>query len=383
MGRPKKIPTGVSRSVRKGVEYWYASIDGQKKYIGKGDEGRELAIAARRKDEARQFEAKQINAGFKVRRYPIKTFKQLSNWYMTRPTIQAQSMYPRKVSVAKHLLEYFGSRPVNQIEADDIEQYREKRLTQGILNGTIDLEVQVLRSMFNMAIRRKQIHPDSKPGEFVQLGEVNPRRIITDDEFEQMLDHADDDLKDLMMCGFETGMRAGEICRLTAGKVNLGVRHISGAVLDYIDLGIFDTKTKTRRTVPVSPRLKEVLKRRLDGLEPDGLVFTWGNGRAFRPSYLGEKLKPVCDKAGIVYGDKVFNDKGERIGFTFHCFRHTRTTKWVEAGYSDEIIRRATGHKSLEAYRNYVKLDPCVVMRLVGDKNPVSDNSGTKTAQSL
>jgi hypothetical protein len=34
-------------------------------------------------------------------------------------------------------------------------------------------------------------------------------------------------------------------------------------------------------------------------------------------------------------------------------------------GFSDEIIRRATGHKSLEAYRNYVKLDPHVVMRLV------------------
>jgi integrase len=77
----------------------------------------------------------------------------------------------------------------------------------------------------------------------------------------------------------------------------------------------------------------------------------------------------------------LFNKKGERIGIVFHCFRHTRTTKWVEMGFSDEIIRRATGHKSLEAYRNYVKLDPHAVMRLVQDSK--TDNFGIKAAQSL
>jgi hypothetical protein len=37
-------------------------------------------------------------------------------------------------------------------------------------------------------------------------------------------------------------------------------------------------------------------------------------------------------------------------------------------GFSDEIIRRATGHKTLEAYQNYVKLDPTAVMSLVSEK---------------
>ena len=72
--------------------------------------------------------------------------------------------------------------------------------------------------------------------------------------------------------------------------------------------------------------------------------------------------------------------RGRRIGIVFHCFRHTRTTEWVKMGFSDEIIRRATGHKSLEAYRNYVKLDPYAVMRLVEEKNKKTDNSGRKSA---
>lgn len=43
--------------------------------------------------------------------------------------------------------------------------------------------------------------------------------------------------------------------------------------------------------------------------------------------------------------------------------------------YSDEIIRRASGHKDLKAYRNYVKLDPVAVMTLVR-----SNESGSEMA---
>ena len=36
-----------------------------------------------------------------------------------------------------------------------------------------------------------------------------------------------------------------------------------------------------------------------------------------------------------------------------------------EIGFSGEIVRRAMGHKNLEAYQQYVKLDPSIVMRFV------------------
>ena len=43
-------------------------------------------------------------------------------------------------------------------------------------------------------------------------------------------------------------------------------------------------------------------------------------------------------------------------------------------GFSDEIIRRATGRKSLEAYQQYIKLDPHAVMRLVKDEHQEKDS---------
>ena len=377
MAKPKKPVKGVSSINRNGGVYWYARIDGQKKYCGKGDKGLQIATAAKAKEVVKSYENKEVSAGLKVKRYEVKTLSQLANWYMGLPMIQNQKLYRRKFSVISHLFNYFGKgKPIHRIEADDIEHYRKNRITEGVVHGTVDLEVQVLRSMYNLAVKRKKIPAEALPGEFYQVREINPRRIITDDEYERIIAHADDDFKDMLVCAWETGMRLSEICNLTADNVKLDIQHISGEKLDYIDLGIFDTKTKTRRTVPVSFELKSIFLRRLEGLSSDELVFT-NKGRRYDPFKIGRRLKPVCDKADVLYGDRIFNAKGERIGITFHCFRHTRATKWVEMGYSDEIIRRATGHKSLEAYRTYIKIDPHVVMRLVRDKN------GIKSSQTL
>ena len=89
----------------------------------------------------------------------------------------------------------------------------------------------------------------------------------------------------------------------------------------------------------------------------------------------------LCKRAKIPYGDKSLNHKGEKEGIVFHCLRHARTSMWVEMGLSDEIIRRATGHKSLESYRNYMKLEPAAIMRLVDtpkQKTEISDDCGIK-----
>ncbi len=157
--------------------------------------------------------------------------------------------------------------------------------------------------------------------------------------------------------------------------------------MDYIDLGIFDTKNGTRRTVPVSARLKEVLERRIDNLGPEDYVFTDHKGGKYTNVRTAGKMRCLCKRAKVLYGDKLLNQKGERIGIVFHCFRHTRTTTWVEMGYSDEIIRRATGHKTLEAYQQYIKLDPSAVMRLVEGQTELASmkrhTNGIKSAQSL
>jgi integrase len=307
----------------------------------------------------------------------------MSNWYMALPKIQAQNCYTDKVRCSTHILKYFGNKPVNQVDADQMDKFREMRREAGAAHGTIDNEIKFLRAVYKLAVKRKKIPVDALPGEFYLVKEVNPRRIISNDEFESILKHTiDPEFQDFLICAYESAMRVNEIIKLTPAQVHLNIQHISGNMVDYVDLGIFDTKNRTRRTVPVSSRLKEVLRRRIEGLDSEDRVFTTG-GKIYYRLLVRAKIKAACKRAGIIYGDKQLNKKGERIGIVFHCLRHTRTTKWVVMGFSDEIIRRATGHKSLESYQRYVKLDPHVVMRLVEGEKSKADNSGTKSASSL
>lgn len=127
--------------------YWYAGIDGKQKCCGKGNKGYNLAKTARMKWEVKQYENREVNAGLKVKKVELKNVADLSNWYMEIPSIQQQSSYFRKIQACKHLLKYFGNRPLNSIESTQQEKYRKFRKNQGAYEGTIDLELKVLRAV--------------------------------------------------------------------------------------------------------------------------------------------------------------------------------------------------------------------------------------------
>ena len=373
---------GVNCIIRKDVEYWYARIDGEKKYCGRGSEGQKLAVAAKAKDITKRYENIEFRAGLKVKKAEFKTVQDLSNWYMTIPSVQEKRGYTRKLFAVKHLVKYFGRKQITQADADEQERYREHRRSQGAAGNTMAVEMALLSAMYHMALKRKKINYEAMPGEFLIKTETNPRRLITDAEFDLMLNKATDNFKDILICGHESAMRSQEIANLTAGQVHLNIQHISGRKLNYIDLGIFDTKTGARRTVPVSDRLKDVLERKIKSLDPEDCIFT-NAGKKYTDVSISQAMKRTCEKAGVPYGDKLLNKKGERVGIVFHCLRHTRTSEWIEMGFSDEIVRRATGHKSLEAYQRYVKLGPQSVMRLVDDKKSKTDKNGIKSAETL
>jgi integrase len=244
MAKKPRNPKGVTCQERNGAVYWNARIGVHRQYCGQGKKGKNIAEAARAKYLAKRYEDREQLAGLKVKRAVIKDFTALSNWYMTLDVVQKQRIFGRKVIATAHLLDYFKGKSLVAIESDDLERYRKWREKQGIASGTIDLELSTMRCMYHMAWKRGKISRDVMPRDFVITGETLPRRILTDDEFEKLLEHAEDqDFKDMLITGYETAMRSSEILTLTPSQVFLDVTHISGAVLNYIALGCFDTKT--------------------------------------------------------------------------------------------------------------------------------------------
>lgn len=187
---------GVRCIKRNGSQYWYAALGGKSpQYCGKGPEGKKLAEAARSKYVAKQYEAREVAAGMKVRKVEFKTVKDMVNWYMELPRIQNQKSYNRKINACAHLLDYFGDDSVHGIESDDIERYRE---TRKAAPNTVNVEVRTLSAIYNAAKRARKIHADMLPGEFFIVQDINPRPTVTEEQYGGLLEAVKSDFADVL-----------------------------------------------------------------------------------------------------------------------------------------------------------------------------------------
>ena len=72
--------------------------------------------------------------------------------------------------------------------------------------------------------------------------------------------------------------------------------------------------------------------------------------------------------------------KVQRRGLSFIACAIPGPQNGLKWAFQMKSLEGATGHKSLEAYQQYVKLDPSAVMRLVETKRY---KNGIKTAESV
>ena len=379
MAKKKNIPKGVSSQVKNGQEYWrfWNTETGGYVWTGPGQKGFDTACLAKGKQKADLYERRDLKAGLIKKKAPkISTVKKLLQWWASTEHVQELKAYDRYMSAIQALNAFFKGSTL-PLDGDDIEQYRVHRIKHlGKAVTTANNELTTLRAAFNLARKRGKIPADWVPGDFMIKGHAAPRRRVTREEYKALLDHAGPDFRDVLICAWESAMRITEIRTLTPSQVVFGQTFSTGETVDYINLGVFDTKNNMQRCVPVSPALKEVLERRMQGLGPEDPIFT-------RKGLMGSKrgktvpwsnmtsmtaMKATCALAGVTYGDKVTNKKGEKVGIVIHCFRHTRTSLWVEMGWSDQVVRMATGHKSLEAFNRYIHLDARSVFNLVKEE---------------
>lgn len=383
---------GIKCDKRNGTEYWYAALGGKNPdYCGKGEQGRKDALEARHKYEHQKLQAKREGLNLETRITKFKRFLDMMNWYMELAAKQKkENTYTRYVYAAGHLARYFEKRPVTGIEAVDLEQYRMNRKAEKGSHSAIDLELRVMRSIYNKAKQNKMIPAEAGPGKYKAANTSASRRPVTDDEYQKLLEAVkdDSDFRDFMVCAYETSMRPAEIAGLEVRHVRFGevVCEVPRRVADYLDVEDVKSKKKPkeRKCVPISDELEKILKRRMEGLQPTDLVFT-NKGKRWKD--ISHRFKRLCKKAGVFYSiQKTYTDfQGREIsGIDFYCFRTSRITKWAEL-YNENVVRLASGRKNPQVYRDrYLKLNAAAVMPLVGkssiENRIKSDTNGTSEA---
>lgn len=174
----------------------------------------------------------------------------------------------------------------------------------------------------------------------------------------EMLDNA----RDLFIIGLRTGLRVSDFLRITK-------ENIIGNVIN-----ITTQKTNQNLTIPIHPQFQKVLDKR-NGKFP----------RKISEQKFNKYIKKVSEKAGInekSYGTK-FNEKSKKreLGLypkhelvTSHTCRRSFATNLFLAGkFDNNIIMKATGHKSEKQFLTYIKATKDEHVRKLSDYWKQSD----------
>lgn len=294
---------------RRGSWFCDITIDGKRKQrVLKGAQSRAQALRAASVIENKLFEK---NYGLE-KRPEIRFDKFIEETFLSYSKLHKKS-YSDDVRHCRVLKGFFGRMDLSEITPPVIEKFKRTRLEGITMYGrkrhpaTVNRELCVLSKIFSLAFDAELI--EHNPCRRVRKlpADCARTRYLTHDEEIQLFAALDgyEWVKNIVTMALHTGMRQGEIFRLTWFNVDLprGVIHVR------------QTKNGKDRVVHINQTIREMFERLPRSSE---LVFpSPKTGAAI------VDVKRTFDRAKRAAG---IND------FRFHDLRHTAATRMADAG---------------------------------------------------
>ncbi|MFQ5779935.1 MAG: tyrosine-type recombinase/integrase [Nitrospiria bacterium] len=316
---------------------WWMAISHQGRQIRRptGTANRRLAEAILAKVTVTMIEGRF----FDTLEEKERTFKEMMERYMREvASKKAPKTHQRHQSSLKHLLPYFGEKPLAEVNPKLISAYKVKRHEEKASAETINKELGLMKAAFNVAILEWEWCRDN-PVRRVAMERVNNTRVryLTDEEFGNLLGHCPDWLKPIVLVARYTGMRRENIVTLKWNQIDLSRKVII----------LQQTKNGDRLGMPLCEKLVKLLKamnRRRDNRSD--YVFKQADGSPYNGSAVGVAFGRVCrKKAGI-------------SDFRFHDLRHTFASCLVQKGVDLYRVQRLLGHRDGRVTQRYAHLSP-------------------------
>lgn len=271
------------------------------------------------------------------------TFAEWSRRYLD--LMSSKASVDRDRQMIQHLNNFFGNTPLSNITATQIIEYKNRRLSSGLIRAgkicdskiklsTVNREMSCLRHMLNLASADGLIKKEALPAIKLESEERFERdRTLSDNEYENYLEHSPRWYQRIVIAAWETGMSRKDILLLPWINVDRVKQIIRGKRV----------KRGVRQIVPITgklPRILDELKK--EQKSQVDLVFT-KEGQPITAIMVRNAHDVAVKRAGI-------ND------FHFHDLRHTAKSRWARHGVPAEIAMLATGQKSLRMHYRYVDL---------------------------
>jgi len=252
--------------------------------------------------------------------------------------IEESTRYIWRLVVEKSLRPFFGIIKASRLSTDLMDEYREKRKTEGVTDATVNRELTILRTSFHNARKRTPPKVNIVPY-FPMVKETNVRKgFLTDAQYSKLLGALPEEIRPLFICAYETGMRRSELLSITWDQVDFEQ--------SIIALPADTTKNRAGRSVPILKgemyNLLRKAKKERDANWPES---PWVFNRA------GEK---------IIDFRRTWEEAVKAAGvqdLTFHDLRRTAVRNMRRAGVPQVIRMAISGHKTDSMERRYNIVD--------------------------
>ncbi|AVQ37502.1 site-specific integrase [Clostridium botulinum] len=346
-------------SVRKKGNRWYYSfytgtVDGKRKRIERagGDTKKEAEKALR--NALLEFE----KAGSILNESNISVSDYFDYWHKEYVIINCKyntQLYYRQI-IDKHIKPALGIYKLKSLTPSVLQKFLNKKYLNGFAKNSVSNFYGVLSGALKMAVYPYQLIKEN-PMHYVNMpkynnvkNDKNDLKVITLEQFNKIINRfpKGSSFHVPLYIGFNTGLRAAEVCGLTWNCINFDDRTLTveKILLKKEREWIFGTpKTKSsNRTILIGKTLYNILKShkkwQIENKLKYGKYYTHSNFICTKEN--GQLVTPDSLK----YLSRVVNYE-LNISFSFHSLRHTHATMLLESGANIKDIQKRLGHSKL------------------------------------
>jgi integrase len=260
----------------------------------------------------------------------------------------------KSYTLKSSLIPFFGKMPVGNIKTRHIEQYKARKVKDGLANKSIKNHLTVLSKCLSSAYQWLEL--PSKPPDIPWPKCPPPETdYLSPDECEMLLSHAAGMLREMILMALRTGMRQGELKGLQLSAIDWENRVVI-VKHSYCDRekNIGPPKNNRIRSIPLDTDLYEILYRKQ---RKTGYVFTSAKGQPLNHSLLARHLGKACRKAGL-----------RRI--SWHVLRHTFASHLAMRGVPLNAVQTLLGHSTIVITMRYAHVAPSTLRAAIELLNP-------------
>ena len=253
------------------------------------------------------------------------TLSSILHEYLAKVTPAKKSHASEARRLNRLLKDPIASYRVCDLSPEVLAKFRDRRLEQGLRASGYDL--QLIRHALNVAKAEWGVTLQSNPVDAIRMPpKPKPReRRLKPGEYELLLSHAAISqswfMKPLIILAVETGMRLGEMLKLTWDDWDSEKR----------TLHLRDTKNGSNRLIPLSVNATAAIQ-----------TLTKSHQRILPTNYQAVKSawRRLCSRAGIQQ-------------LRFHDLRHEAISRWFENGMTLAEVAILSGHRTKSSLLAY------------------------------